>query len=131
MAQRSRCHFFCPLGVSAPTHINFGFGLPASAVTTPSTRRATAFLLWIWCSREQVRAKLVFASPPSGQQRAINTSLRAPTLDLQSPQATLHFVLPPAAIASPSHHERACQHLNSGFRVPATEIALALRPRHF
>ncbi|KAJ6499863.1 hypothetical protein DFH09DRAFT_1336260 [Mycena vulgaris] len=104
--------------LSTPAHVSFGFRLPASAVTAPSTRRAA------WCSCEQVRAKLVLAPPPSGQQRAINT------LDLQSPQATVHFVLPPAAIAL-SHHERPRQHLNSEFRVPATEIAFAPRPRHF
>ncbi|KAJ6527002.1 hypothetical protein DFH09DRAFT_1371537 [Mycena vulgaris] len=58
-----------------PAHVNFGFGLPASAVTTPSTRRAA------WGS---LRAKLAFTLPPPGQQRAINT------LDLQSPQAMVH-----------------------------------------
>ncbi|KAJ6488376.1 hypothetical protein DFH09DRAFT_1339221 [Mycena vulgaris] len=80
--------------LSTPVHVNFGFGLPASAVTAPLTRRAA------WGPREQVRAKLAFTLPPSGQQRALNT------LDSQSPQVTVHFVLPPAATA-PSHHQRA------------------------
>ncbi|KAJ6488374.1 hypothetical protein DFH09DRAFT_1377620 [Mycena vulgaris] len=97
--------------LSTPAHVDFGFGLPASAVTTRSTRRAA------WGPREQVRAKLVLAPPPSGQQRAINM------LDLQSPQATVHLALPTAAI-TPSHHERACQHSNSGFRAPVTEVEL-------
>ncbi|KAJ6467235.1 hypothetical protein DFH09DRAFT_1345631 [Mycena vulgaris] len=109
------------LPTPTPAHVNFGFGLPASAVTSPLTRHAAVFLLWIWCSRDQVRAKLAFAPPPSGQQRAS-------TFHLPSPQAT--FALPPAATA-PSHHDRACQHLHSGFRVPATEIAFVPRPRHF
>ncbi|KAJ6488380.1 hypothetical protein DFH09DRAFT_1455686 [Mycena vulgaris] len=70
------------------THVNFGFGLPASAVAVASTRRVAR------CSREQVRAKLAFTLPPSGQQRAVNT------LDLQFPQVTVHFALPPAAIVA-------------------------------
>ncbi|KAJ6499871.1 hypothetical protein DFH09DRAFT_1375917 [Mycena vulgaris] len=62
-----------------PAHVNFGFGLPANAGAAPSIRRAA----------------LAFA-PPSGQQRAINA------LDVHSLQATVHFALPPAAIAQRS-----------------------------
>ncbi|KAJ6526981.1 hypothetical protein DFH09DRAFT_1328308 [Mycena vulgaris] len=100
-----------------PAHVNFGFGLPASAATAPSTRRAAVFSLWICCSREQARAEPAFV-PPSGQQHAIDTPPRAPTLWICSPRkrqytsrvifiplltSCVQFAFPPAAIASSRH----------------------------
>ncbi|KAJ6499889.1 hypothetical protein DFH09DRAFT_1444956 [Mycena vulgaris] len=86
--------------LNALSHVNFGFGLPASAVA----ERLGVPASWVY---------LAFTPLPSGQR----------------PRKTVRFALPPAAIA-PSHHERARQYSNFGFRVPATEFTFAPRPRH-
>ncbi|KAJ6488369.1 hypothetical protein DFH09DRAFT_1339213 [Mycena vulgaris] len=98
-----------------PAHINFAFGLPASAVTAA----LSIFIVDLVFPRAASR----FAPPPSGQWRAINTPPRAPTLWIYSPRkrrytyvpsrvlfiplltSRVQFALPPAAI-TPSHHER-------------------------
>ncbi|KAJ6526995.1 hypothetical protein DFH09DRAFT_1371529 [Mycena vulgaris] len=93
--------------LSAPCMLILDLGFPRAL--SPGHRRAVRWYFYYGSG-----APVVFAPPPSGQQRAINM------LDLQAPQATVYFALPPAAIQTTN---RTTFQLNNPFSaLPASNL---------